>query len=111
MTVCALSTECRTSSNLFTLCPDVIIFTFYSYVATYFFVIAAFVILRLYEPDTPRWYKVPGGNVGMWLVAGSCFGLMVVFAVWAAVAYMYAAAATWAICNVVFIMLSRNVFD
>ena len=33
--------------------------------------------LRYKEPDVPRAYKVPGGNIGMWIIAG--IGLLTSF--------------------------------
>ncbi|MDP3561271.1 MAG: APC family permease [Legionellaceae bacterium] len=40
----------------------------------YVFMFAAGIKLRHTQPDIPRAYKVPGGKVGMWLIAGA--GLM-----------------------------------
>merc|ERR1719229_748760 len=79
-----------------------IYFTFYSYISTYLLVIASFMIMRIMEPDAPRWYKVPGGNVTAWIITILCFGLMLTFAVWAAVIYMYGAALVWFLCNIGF---------
>ena len=38
-------------------------------VLMYILVFAAALRLRYTEPDTPRPYKVPGGKVGIWLIA------------------------------------------
>ena len=62
---------------------------FFSFVSTYLFVIASFIMMRYYEADTPRWYKVPGGNIGAWTVSVLCIGLMVLFCVWALVSQTY----------------------
>ncbi len=40
------------------------------YLIMYIFLYAAAIKLRYSKPDIPRAYKVPGGNPGMWLVAG-----------------------------------------
>lgn len=40
------------------------------YLIMYILMFAAAIYLRHKEPDTPRAFRVPGGNVGMWLVAG-----------------------------------------
>ena len=37
----------------------------------YVFMFSAAIKLRYSQPDQPRAYKIPGGNWGMWLVAGS----------------------------------------
>jgi amino acid transporter len=39
-------------------------------VLMYIIIFVAAIRLRYLEPDTPRPYKVPGGNAGMWIVAG-----------------------------------------
>lgn len=117
---------------------DIIVFTFYPYIMSYFFVTAAFLgmltlciiscygmtphtlihivyalvsVMRIYEPDAERWYKFPGGKIGAYGVTILCFGLMMTFAIWAAVSYMAWAAIVWAICNVIFIMLSVCAFS
>ena len=36
----------------------------------YFFMFAAVIKLRYSQPETPRAYKIPGGNAGVWMVAG-----------------------------------------
>lgn len=48
------------------------------YLIMYMLMYAAGIKLRKTQPDLPRAYKVPGGNMGMWLVAGIGF-LAVVF--------------------------------
>ena len=40
------------------------------YLLMYNLLYAAAIKLRYSEPDVPRAYKIPGGNMGMWLVAG-----------------------------------------
>ena len=40
------------------------------YLIMYILMFAAAIYLRHKEPNTPRSFRVPGGNVGMWLVAG-----------------------------------------
>jgi len=40
------------------------------YLIMYVLMFAAAIKLRYKYPDTPRHYKIPGGNWGMWLVAG-----------------------------------------
>lgn len=37
----------------------------------YFMVFAAAIRLRYSEPETERAYKVPGGNLGMWIIGGT----------------------------------------
>lgn len=39
----------------------------------YIMMFAAAIYLRYKEPNTPRPYRVPGGNFGMWVVAGAGF--------------------------------------
>ncbi len=48
------------------------------YLIMYMLMYAAAIKLRKSQPDLPRIYKVPGGHIGMWLVAGIGF-LAVVF--------------------------------
>jgi putative glutamate/gamma-aminobutyrate antiporter len=53
-------------------------------VLMYIMIFAAAIKLRYTQPDTPRAYKVPGGNAGMWIVAGigilgSAFSLILGF--------------------------------
>ncbi len=40
------------------------------YLIMYILMFAAAIYLRHREPDTPRAFRVPGGNFGMWVVAG-----------------------------------------
>ena len=40
------------------------------YLIMYNLLYASAIKLRYSEPDVPRAYKIPGGNLGMWLVAG-----------------------------------------
>jgi putative glutamate/gamma-aminobutyrate antiporter len=53
-------------------------------VMMYILIFAAAIRLRYTQPDVPRAYKIPGGNVGMWIVAGmgivgSAFALIIGF--------------------------------
>ncbi len=43
------------------------------YLAMYLLMFAAAIRLRHTQPDLPRAYKVPGGTIGMWLIAGTGF--------------------------------------
>jgi len=43
------------------------------YLIMYLLMFAAAIWLRYSEPNTPRTYRVPGGNIGMWIVAGAGF--------------------------------------
>ena len=43
------------------------------YLIMYMLMYASAIKLRRTRPDLPRTYKVPGGNTGMWLVAGIGF--------------------------------------
>ena len=45
------------------------------YVILYVFMFAAAIRLRYKRPDVKRAYRVPGGNIGMWVVAGLGNGL------------------------------------
>lgn len=50
------------------------------YLLMYIMMFAAAIYLRYKEPNTPRPYRVPGGAVGMWLIAGAGFiGSLVAF--------------------------------
>jgi amino acid transporter len=49
------------------------------YLIMYLLMYAAGISLRYSQPDLPRSYKVPGGNAGMWAIAGTGF-LAVLFA-------------------------------
>jgi amino acid transporter len=49
------------------------------YIVMYLFMYAAAIRLRYTQPDLPRAFRIPGGNAGMWLVAGIGF-LAVAFA-------------------------------
>jgi len=40
------------------------------YLVMYILMFLAAIRLRYKEPDVPRAYRVPGGNIGMWIVAG-----------------------------------------
>jgi glutamate:GABA antiporter len=43
------------------------------YLIMYLLMFAAAIYLRYKRPDVPRNYRVPGGNLGMWVVAGAGF--------------------------------------
>ena len=53
------------------------------YLIMYLFMFAAVIRLRYTQPEVPRAYKIPGGRIGIWLVAGigtligSLFALLV----------------------------------
>lgn len=47
-----------------------ILMTTITYFIPYILLFGAFIKLRKSHPDTPRPYRVPGGNPGAWLVAG-----------------------------------------
>lgn len=47
------------------------------YLGMYVLMFLAAIRLRYKEPDVPRAYKVPGGNIGMWIIAG--IGLLTSF--------------------------------
>ncbi|MEP6566158.1 MAG: APC family permease [Mesorhizobium sp.] len=40
------------------------------YIVMYFFMYAAAIRLRYTQPNTPRKFRIPGGKLGMWLMAG-----------------------------------------
>jgi putative glutamate/gamma-aminobutyrate antiporter len=80
-------------------------------VLMYIMVFAAALRLRYTEPDTHRPYKVPGGKVGIWIVAGlgligSVFGLIIGFIPpsgidhWPTPVYIAAMLAAIVICSV-----------
>lgn len=49
-------------------------------VMMYIMIFAAAIRLRYTQPDVPRAYKVPGGTLGMWIVAGvGIFGSLLAF--------------------------------
>ncbi len=41
------------------------------YLVMYLMMFAAALVLRHRRPDQPRPFRVPGGNVGLWLVCGT----------------------------------------
>jgi glutamate:GABA antiporter len=41
------------------------------YLLMYLLLFIAAIVLRYKRPDAPRAYKIPGGNLGMWIVAGA----------------------------------------
>ena len=43
------------------------------YLVMYIFMFAAAIKLRHSQPDVERPYKIPGGKIGMWIVAGAAF--------------------------------------
>ncbi|RFA16918.1 transporter [Subtercola boreus] len=43
------------------------------YIVMYMFMYAAAIRLRYTQPDLPRAFKIPGGKLGMWIVAGIGF--------------------------------------
>ncbi len=43
------------------------------YIIMYLLMFAAAIKLRYSQPDVDRTYKIPGGNCGIWLVAGTAF--------------------------------------
>ncbi|WP_275665916.1 MULTISPECIES: putative glutamine/gamma-aminobutyrate antiporter GadC [unclassified Vibrio] len=50
------------------------------YLIMYLLMFAAAIHLRYTQPNRPRPYKIPGGNVGMWLIAGLGFiGSLIAF--------------------------------
>jgi amino acid transporter len=53
-------------------------------VMMYIMIFAAAIRLRYTQPDVPRAYKIPGGKIGIWIVAGmgifgSAFSLIIGF--------------------------------
>ena len=40
------------------------------YLLMYILMFAAVITLRYTQPETPRPYRIPGGRIGVWLVAG-----------------------------------------
>ncbi|MBU0573025.1 MAG: amino acid permease [Candidatus Margulisiibacteriota bacterium] len=65
-------------SLLFVFVPDInnsfwmlLDLTIFLYLIMYILMFAAAIYLRYKEPDTPRAYRIPGGNAGMWLIAGA----------------------------------------
>lgn len=51
---------------------DVLSFSFVIFMIPYLFMFSAAIKLRYSDPETPRIYRVPGGNFGMWLCGGLC---------------------------------------
>lgn len=50
------------------------------YLLMYIMMFAAAIYLRYKKPDIPRPYRVPGGKLGMWLIAGAGFsGALIAF--------------------------------
>ncbi|MCX6699772.1 MAG: amino acid permease [Methanomicrobiales archaeon] len=47
------------------------------YIVMYFLMYAAAIRLRYTRPDVPRAFSIPGGKIGMWIVAGFGFVMMV----------------------------------
>lgn len=47
------------------------------YIVMYFLMYATAIRLRYTRPDVPRAFKIPGGKIGMWIVAGFGFLMMV----------------------------------
>jgi amino acid transporter len=47
------------------------------YIVMYFFMYAAAIRLRYTQPGVPRPFTIPGGKVGMWIIAGWGFAAMV----------------------------------
>jgi glutamate:GABA antiporter len=79
-------------------------------VMMYIMIFAAAIRLRYTQPDVPRAYKIPGGNVGMWIVAGtglvgSAFALFIGFVPpsgishWPTPVYVGAMAAAIVLCS------------
>jgi len=51
------------------------------YLVMYMLMFAAAIYLRFSQPSRPRPYRLPGGNVGMWVIAGAGFlGSLLAFA-------------------------------
>ena len=48
------------------------------YIVMYFLMYATAIRLRYTRPDVPRAFKIPGGKLGMWIVAGFGFLMMVI---------------------------------
>ncbi len=64
-------------SLVFLLMPDVsssfwmlLVLSSQLYIVMYLLMFIAAIVLRYKKPDVKRSYKIPGGNVGMWIVAG-----------------------------------------
>jgi len=79
-----------------------VIVTVYSYFATFFFVVLAFIVLKFYEPDAPRIYEVPGGKVGAVVASVLTLGIMGFCAIYIGITYYYWGALIWIGSNIVF---------
>lgn len=65
-------------SSIFLLMPSVsssywalTVLTAQMYIFTYIMILTSAIVLRFKKPDVDRPYRVPGGNLGMWIVAGT----------------------------------------
>ncbi len=72
----ALIGSCLISMNLFIPTMNQFYWIFQTQAAQlilmmYFLIFLSVIKLRYTQPDTPRIYKIPGGKIGLWLVAGS----------------------------------------
>merc|ERR1712087_793144 len=55
---------------------------FYTYITSYFGIIAAFMVMRYYEPEQDPPFKVPYGAAGAWtlmIIAGCTMGFIAVY--------------------------------
>jgi len=54
----------------------IIEFIFFMYVTTFVLVIFSFLIMKHYEPNTPRWFEIPFGKIGAWILSLFSLGIM-----------------------------------
>lgn len=60
----------------------VILLIVYTYLSIYVFVCAAYIVTKIYEPDAPRKWQIPGGQTGGMIVALGSSTIMATIAIY-----------------------------
>jgi len=82
----------------------VILLIVYTYLSIYVFVCAAYIVTKVYEPDAPRKWQIPGGQTGGMIVALGSSTIMAAIAIYIGITYYYWSALVWLVSNIIFVI-------
>jgi len=80
------------------------VLSLYNYFCMHFLVNVAFMVMRYYEPDAHRSYRIPYGKAGAWILSVGTGLAMGAVGLYMAVTIYWEAACVWIGCNAVFVI-------